>query len=110
MVDLDSRGLLCTCRGCYLLFTDRGRTSATAPCPSATCRSRASASARRSGTALDIPVGLAFFFASSVSGRTVAFYPGPAGATESELPLGAWEAVAAANPQLDTLPPDIEAC
>ena len=52
--------------------------------------------------ALEIPVGLAFFFASSVSGRTVAFYPGPAGATESELPLGAWSPDPADNPQLDT--------
>ena len=34
---------------------------------------------------LEIPVGLAFFFCNSMLGRTVAFYPGPAGATESEL-------------------------
>ena len=43
VVDLDSRALLCTCRACYLLFTDRAaRSCATAPCPTATCRSRAS--------------------------------------------------------------------
>jgi hypothetical protein len=39
----------------------------------------------------------------------VAFYPGPAGATESELPLAAWEAVTTANPALATLEPDVEA-
>ena len=37
-------------------------------------------------------MGLAFFFRSSKLDRTVAFYPGPAGATESELPLDAWGA------------------
>ena len=49
---------------------------------------------------LEIPVGLAFFFHSSKLERTVAFYPGPAGATESELSLEAWGAVVARNPSL----------
>jgi hypothetical protein len=39
----------------------------------------------------------------------VAFYPGPAGATESELPLDAWSTVTADNPQLGLLAPDVEA-
>jgi len=41
--------------------------------------------------------------------RTIAFYPGPAGATESELPLEAWTSVVAANPQLGLLQADVEA-
>jgi hypothetical protein len=44
-----------------------------------------------------------------VQDRTVAFYPGPAGATESELPLGAWQRVVEANPVLRLLAPDVEA-
>jgi hypothetical protein len=56
-----------------------------------------------------IPIGLAFLFRSSVEGRVTAFYPSPAGATESELDLGAWEELAAANPILDTLELDAEA-
>ena len=52
---------------------------------------------------LEIPVGLAFFFRNSVQGRTIAFYPGPAGATESELPLDAGTRSLAANPQLGVL-------
>ncbi len=39
----------------------------------------------------------------------VGVYPSPAGATESELPLGAWDAVLAAAPALATLAPDVEA-
>jgi hypothetical protein len=39
----------------------------------------------------------------------VAFYPGPAGATESELPLPAWERIVARTPQLSLLRADVEA-
>ena len=38
-----------------------------------------------------------------------AFYPSPAGATESVLPLDTWDEVVAANPELATLQPDVEA-
>ena len=34
------------------------------------------------------------------SDRTVAFYPGPAGATESELDLDAWNAISGADPRV----------
>ncbi len=52
---------------------------------------------------------MAFLFTNSVLGRTVAFYPGPAGATESELPLSAWSRIVELNPELATLRPDVEA-
>ena len=39
----------------------------------------------------------------------VAFYPGPAGATESLLPLETWAEVVRANPVLESLTPDVEA-
>jgi hypothetical protein len=39
----------------------------------------------------------------------VAVYPSPAGATESALPLDAWEEFAADNPALGDLEPDVEA-
>jgi len=54
-------------------------------------------------------VGLAFLVRNSDLDRTVAFYPGPAGATESELPLGAWDAVVQAHPRLAMALPDVEA-
>jgi hypothetical protein len=58
---------------------------------------------------LQIPVSLAFVFRNSVQERVVAFYPSPAGATESELELAAWDRVMAANPDLGVLFPDVEA-
>jgi hypothetical protein len=59
--------------------------------------------------AFQIPIGLAFFMRSSVSGGVVAFYPSPAGATESELSLEAWAALAERNPVLHDLDVDAEA-
>ena len=57
----------------------------------------------------EIPIGLAFFMRSTVSDGIVAFYPSPAGATESELELEPWEELVARNPILATLEPDGEA-
>jgi hypothetical protein len=59
--------------------------------------------------ALQIPIGLAFLLRSSVTGSVVALYPSPAGATESELELAAWDALCEANPVLERLEPDAEA-
>jgi hypothetical protein len=58
---------------------------------------------------LQVPIGLAFFMFSSSLGAMVAMYPSPAGATESELELDAWQDLKAANPVLETLEPDAEA-
>jgi Family of unknown function (DUF5947) len=56
-----------------------------------------------------IPIGLAFFMRSSVTGGVVAFYPSPAGATESELSLEAWQELGRRNPILAELEADAEA-
>ncbi|MGZ4594754.1 MAG: DUF5947 family protein [Actinomycetes bacterium] len=110
VVNLESRELMCTCRPCALLFTARG---------AAEGRYRAVPERYLSFPGftlspgqwddLQLPVGLAFFFRNSRLGRVAAFYPSPAGATESELSLGAWEQVTETNPQLQTLEPDVEA-
>ena len=70
---------------------------------------RASPSTRRQWDELQIPVGLAFLFPNSVLDRVVAFYPGPAGATESELPLDAWTGSSRATRSSAQLRPDVEA-
>jgi len=56
-----------------------------------------------------VPVDLAFFFFDTAAARTVAFYPSPMGATESQLSLDAWSRFAAANPALGSMRPDVEA-
>lgn len=58
---------------------------------------------------LRIPINLAFFYHSTPASRVIATYPSPAGATESLLPLEAWQGLVAENPLLSELTPDVEA-
>jgi hypothetical protein len=49
---------------------------------------------------LEIPVGLAFFLRSSRQATVTGFYPSPAGATECQLDLAAWDRLTATHPLL----------
>jgi hypothetical protein len=109
VVNLETRALMCTCRGCYLLFTAEDAQLRYRAVPDRYLSFPDFTLDVRQYDELEIPVGLAFLFNSSVLNRTVAFYPGPAGATESELPLEAWTRVVEANPQLAVLRADVEA-
>ena len=109
VVDLESRSLLCTCRPCYLLFTDSSAHLRYRSVPDRYFSFEPFELGQAQWDELEIPVGLAFFFFNSALGRTAAFYPSPAGATESELPLNAWASVEAANPAITVLSPDTEA-
>ena len=93
VVNVAGRQLMCVCRACYLLFTDSQAELRYRAVPDRYLAFPDFALDRRAWEALQIPVGVAFFFTNSELGRTVAFYPGPAGATESELDLDAWNAV-----------------
>jgi hypothetical protein len=109
VVDLESHAMMCTCRPCYLLFTDSNAHLRYRSVPDRYLSFPDFELGPGQWDELEIPVGLAFFFRSSRLERTVAFYPGPAGATESELPLSAWDAVMAQNPTLSIAAPDTEA-
>ncbi|MEY9894901.1 hypothetical protein ABIA31_008589 [Catenulispora sp. MAP5-51] len=101
VVNLDSRALLCACRPCSLLFEYQGaelsyrtvpdRHLALPPLP------------RQQWDSLEVPVGLAFIFRNSRQERTVVCYPGPAGATEADLPTDASEAFAEAVPDVEAV-------
>jgi len=109
VVNLESRILMCTCRACYLLFTDERADLRYRAVPDRYLFFPDFSFGAGEWDELQIPVGLAFLFHNSVQDRTVAFYPGPAGATESELPLDAWTRIVAANPELGALRSDVEA-
>ena len=110
MVDLQARNLMCACRGCYLLFvTDGAGGSHFRSVPDRYVAFADFELSPEQWDNLQIPVSVAFFFLNSSLNRVAAFYPGPAGATESELPLDTWAEVVEANPQLGTLQPDVEA-
>jgi hypothetical protein len=109
VVNVAGRQLMCVCRACYLLFTDTDAALRYRAVPDRYLSFPDFALDRRAWEALQIPVGVAFFFSNSALGRTVAFYPGPAGACESELDLEAWHAISAADPRVGLLTDDVEA-
>ncbi|MCG7610854.1 MULTISPECIES: DUF5947 family protein [unclassified Mycobacterium] len=109
VVNIEGRQLLCVCRGCYLLFTDARAELRYRAVPDRYLTFEDFAVGRREWESLQIPVGLAFFLRNSVQDRVAAFYPGPAGATESELDLDTWNSVRAADARVDLLAEDTEA-
>lgn len=109
VVNLASRNLMCTCRPCALLFAyDEAQLRYRTVGQDYLSFPELSLPAGL-WQDLQIPVGLVFLFHNSALQRTVAFYPGPAGATESELPLEAWDTLVAAHPELGLARPDVEA-
>lgn len=108
LVEPVTRRLLCCCQACAILFSDK---------PSGKYR-RVPEQTRiltdfhmteAQWDALQIPIAMAFFFHSGAAGKIVAYYPSPAGATESLLNLEAWDRLAADNPALLNLETDVEA-
>ena len=110
VVDVETRRLLCACRGCYLLFAPDGAAGGKyRAVPDDVTLDPGFRLSDAQWDALQVPVGMAFFFHQSDLGRAVAFYPSPAGATESLLPLETWEELVAANPVLAAMLPDVQA-
>jgi hypothetical protein len=110
VLDLDKRDLLCACRACSLLFD---RDAAGGGHYMLVPDRRFALEDFRLDDAvwerLSIPVDMAFFFRSSSEGRVMAYYPSPAGPTESLLGLEAWGDIEAANPVLAEMADDVEA-
>ncbi|MBV8114768.1 MAG: hypothetical protein JO300_08505 [Silvibacterium sp.] len=108
LVDPASRNIVCACDPCAMLFDGRTRGKYRR-----VSRSVRLLAAFRMTEAqwenLLIPINMAFFFRSSVSGGVTVLYPSPAGAVESLLPLDAWDEIVEDNPVLNHLQPDIEA-
>ncbi len=110
LIELAARRILCTCRPCALVFEPAGAAQGKyRAIPRRYLEIADVAMSNADWDALAIPIGLAFFFYNSLEKRTIAFYPSPAGATESQLPLDTWSAIVAHHPELATLEPDVEA-
>ncbi|MFI5721336.1 DUF5947 family protein [Streptomyces cyaneofuscatus] len=110
LVDTTRRSLKCSCPPCHLLFTrpgaGQGRFRAV---PDRYLTDPGFALDADGWNRLQIPVGLAFFFRNSALDRFAAFYPSPAGATESELDPATWDAVIGSTRLAGLLEDDVEA-
>jgi uncharacterized protein DUF5947 len=108
VADLEHSRLMCACRACYLLFTHaqagRGKYRAI---PDRYLIDQAHPLTISEWDTLEVPVGLAFFLATQ--GTVTAFYPSPAGATECQLDLAAWNELVTDHPLLGELAADVEA-
>jgi len=110
LIELAERRILCACRPCAIVFEPAGAAQGRYRAVPTRYREIAGfALDEPTWDALQLPIGLAFFFYNSVEQRMVAFYPSPAGAIESMLPLDTWEQIAAHYPELAQLEPDVEA-
>ena len=110
IVDVGARNLLCVCRPCALLF-DRPAAGGGhyRLVPGSWVKVDGFSVEHPAWAGLQIPVGLVFVLRSSVAGGPIAFYPGPAGATESSLALDAWAGLTAEHPELAGMDEDVEA-
>jgi hypothetical protein len=110
LLDLKSGDLMCACQACKILF-DRKAAGAGhyRLVPDRRLRIEDFRLDDESWAALEIPVDMAFFFHSTRAERVSAFYPSPAGPTESLLRFDAWKDIEEANPILRSLEPDVEA-
>ncbi len=111
VADLEAASLLCACRACYLLFTQRnagrGRYQTV---PDRYLQDPGRVMTPVQWDQLEVPVGLAFFLRTSRdSGALSGFYPSPAGVTECQLDLQLWQQLAADYPLLSAAADDVEA-
>jgi hypothetical protein len=126
VADIRAQSLLCACRACVVLLGREGAGGGHFKLvPERRRLLDGFELSDEQWAALQLPVDLAFFFRSTMGleataaeppspgrkagGRVVALYPSPAGATESQLTLEAWEELERANPILAELEPDVEA-
>ncbi len=106
LLDLEERRIICVCPTCWSIRSGDARYR---PTGSRTLWLEPFELTDELWAAFQIPIGLAFFLRSSSTGAIVGLYPSPAGATECELDLVAWQQLVSANPVLEDLDPDAEA-
>ncbi|HEY6412018.1 MAG TPA: DUF5947 family protein [Ktedonobacteraceae bacterium] len=110
LLDLSSRTVVCACQACSLLFSEQG--AGGGKYKRVPRRYLALPDFRMTDEQWDelmIPVNMIYIFHSTMAKGAVAFYPSPAGATESLLNLDSWETLVSSNPILNDLESDVEA-
>jgi hypothetical protein len=107
LIEVVNRRLVCACDACAILFDNQGAVKYRR----VPRRVQYLADFRLPVAAweeLHLPIDLAFFLHSTPAGRVIALYPSPAGATESLVPLEAWQTLTEDNPVLRDFEPDVD--
>jgi hypothetical protein len=108
LVEPATRRLACACDACALLFDGPGA-GRFRRVPRRVVEIPDFLLTEEAWESLQLPINLAFFVRSTPARRVVAYYPSPAGATESLVAAEAWESLAEDNPDLRDMEPDVEA-
>ena len=110
LLDLSQHTLICVCHPCSILFSDPvagGGKYRLVPSRYAFLPDFSMTDMQ--WDELMIPVNMVYIFYSTSENRVMAFYPSPAGAMESTLPLDGWDTLVRSNPIVNDLAPDVEA-
>jgi hypothetical protein len=108
LLEISKNRIVCTCDPCALRFQDvaDGRFKLI---PRNVWRLAEFSLSDAEWESLALPISLAFFFYNATERKMKAMYPSPAGATESLLPLVAWNFLAEKNSGLSKMSSDVEA-
>jgi len=110
LLNLSNRAILCACHACSLLFHATGAGNAQyRPLPERYLALPDFQITDEQWDVLMLPVNMVYIFQNSATQHIMAFYPSPAGATESLLSLDNWQELVSGNPILNELEPDVEA-
>jgi hypothetical protein len=101
--------ILCACNPCAILLAHRDGDRKLITIPRDARRLDSFVMDDAAWYALRLPIDLAFFVRNSAEGRIIAYYPSPAGSTESRLDFEAWDEIAGNNPMLEQMEPYVEA-
>jgi hypothetical protein len=109
VVDRHEQRLVCTCRGCHLLFTGEWNGGRFRAVPDRYLTDPRHPITPAAWEQLQVPVGIAFFILGVAGKDVAAFYPSPAGATECLLDLAAWNRLVTEVPLAARVEPEVEA-
>lgn len=108
LIDPAARKIVCACEACAILFSSQSASKyKRVPRRIQFLPQFKMTDAQWDG--LMVPIEMAFFFKSSAEGKVSAFYPGPAGATESLLSFETWGDIERDNPALREIEAEVEA-
>jgi hypothetical protein len=110
LLELTTREVTCVCRACSILFGKEGASMGKYRLvPDRHLFLEDFRMSDEQWEGLRIPVSIAFMFYSTPAQEVAAYYPSPAGPTQSLLKLETWQDLEERNPVLREMQQDVEA-